>query len=731
MLRMKRALAPVGLLLPLILALARCTAGGPPDAGGPVEAPTRAELLWDEWGVPHIFAEDAAAAFRAFGWAQMKSHGDLLLQLYAQARGESARYLGAAFQASDEVTRAFDLPRIGAEAFAAESASFAPLLEAFVEGANLYASYHEDELDPRLLELLPLVPEDVTRHGVRMMTLFVHAAAPNGCTEGLPGLNLYSQPGSNGWAIAPARTESGEAMLLANPHLQYQGGQTFFEAHMVVGDDLNISGATLVGFPTLAIAFTERVAWTHTINTLDACDTYALVPEGDGYRFDGEPRAFEVVTDTLAVRSASGVVNEVNIELRRSVHGPVFPYQGDLYAVRIAPAALPQPGMFAEWWEMAQASNLTELEAALDQQRLPLFTVLAADHEGAIVTRFGGRVPDKGVGDATFWANPVDGSDAALLWESFHPAAELPRVRDPSSGYVQNANSPPWFATVPGQSAGDFPPWIAPRGPATLREQRSLALLSSDATLTLAELEALKHDTGSEMAERVLDELISAANASTNASAQSAAAVLADWNGRYDSDATGAVLFAFWSIAMTEQAENDLYAADPLAVVLGPPFAWATPWSEDDPLTTPRGLGDPDRAVATLAAVFNELGGAGPGGFADAALGDVARFRRGAADYPANGGPDHEGVFRVTEFAPAGTTYEAASGDTFVAAVEMTTPVRARVLLGYGNASQPGSPHVGDQFELASTSTLRDAWRKREEVMPHLEHLETVPPDSE
>src|SRR5215211_7698999 len=50
-----------------------------------------AEVLWDTWGVPHIYAEDAPGLFYAFGWAQAHNHGDLLLQLYAQARGRGPR----------------------------------------------------------------------------------------------------------------------------------------------------------------------------------------------------------------------------------------------------------------------------------------------------------------------------------------------------------------------------------------------------------------------------------------------------------------------------------------------------------------------------------------------------------------------------------------------------------------------------------------------------------------
>jgi len=43
------------------------------------------------------------------------------------------------------------------------------------------------------------------------------------------------------------------------------------------------------------------------------------------------------------------------------------------------------------------------------------------------------------------------------------------------------------------------------------------------------------------------------------------------------------------------------------------------------------------------------------------------------------------------------------------------------VLLSYGNASNPESPHYGDQLELYSQKALRDARFYREDVEPHVE----------
>lgn len=79
------------------------------------------------------------------------------------------------------------------------------------------------------------------------------------------------------------------------------------------------------------------------------------------------------------------------------------------------------------------------------------------------------------------------------------------------------------------------------------------------------------------------------------------------------------------------------------------------------------------------------------------------------------------GTFRVVWFAPTGDGHHRAQGgDSYVAVVEFSDPVRAMALLAHGNASQPNSPHRTDQIELFARKTLRPVWRIREEIEAHL-----------
>ena len=260
------------------------------------QAPVGTEILWDTWGTPHIFAENAAGLFYAFGWAQAHNHGDLLLQLYAQARGRGAEIYGENFLVWDRLVRSMGLHERGAIWYDEQSPEFRANVDAFAAGINAYAEQHGDRLNDAAKTVLPIDGTDVLGHVARVLSLFLSLSS-----EVLEVQIAGAMAGSNGWAIAPSHTADGHALLLANPHLNWAEEQTFFEAQLQAPGVYDAYGATLLGIPVLAIAFNDHLGWTHTNNTLDAGDLFVLTLDGDGYLFDGEVKPFETRTESIKV----------------------------------------------------------------------------------------------------------------------------------------------------------------------------------------------------------------------------------------------------------------------------------------------------------------------------------------------------------------------------------------------------------------------------------------------
>jgi len=669
-------------------------------AAAPAIVPASNEILWDRWGVPHVYGRDDEGAAYGFGWAQAEAHGDLILRLYGRARGRAAEYWGERYAASDRVVRTMGIPGRAEEWHAAQSPEARRRLDAFVAGFNAYASAHPEKLRADNRAMLPVTATDVLGH-MQHVIHFSFLSQPADVAAGIAPSRR--EAGSNAWAIAPSRSASGNAMLLANPHLPWSGYFLWFEAQ-IAAPGMDAYGAALVGFPFLGIAFNDHLGWTHTVNTLDGADVYELTLAPGGYRWDGGVRAFETRTDTFRVRGADGSFRTEILPIRSSVHGPVLGERdGKAYAYRVA--GLDQPHLYDQYWDMARARNFAEFETAVKRLQMPMFTVMYADREGRVMHLFNGQVPERSGGTFEDWSGVVPGDDPSTLWTGTLPYERLPRVVDPASGWLQNANDPPWTTTFPlALRPDDFPAYVAPRQ-MDFRPQVSARMLMADSSITFEEMIEYKHSTRVETADRFLDDLLAAAAAHGTPAAKSAAEVLARWDRNTDAESRGAVLFKAWVHVMGERAQGR--------------SPYAVPWSESDPLRTPRGLADPAAAAAALDAAA-EMVKEAYGGL-DVAWGDVNRLRLGSVDLPANGADDQLGVFHSLWTEPGEDgRFSAVGGDTYVAAVEFSDPVRARALLPYGNATQAHSPHRGDQLPLFSRKELRPVWRTRAEVEANL-----------
>lgn len=697
---------PVLLAAALLLASAAPVPAQSPRAA---QAGQQSEILWDRWGVPHVFARSDRDLGWGFGWAQAHSHGDRVLTLYGLARGRGAEYWGERYLASDRLMRTVGIPEQGARDLAAQPAELRRYLQAFADGFNAYARAHPERIADSVEAVLPVTAADLLRHSQRVMFSFVSITGNQPPVVGLNGLPPERRPGSNGWAVAPSRAAGGNAMLLQNPHLSWNDDlQIFYEAQLAApGSD--VYGATLIGFPVIVIGFNDRLGWTHTVNTIDALDTYRLTPSGDGYRFDGRVRPFQVSRQTLRVKGADGRLREEELVVRRSVHGPVV-RMDDTSAVALRTTSLEAGGLARQFREMGRARSLAEFEAALRRMQLPMFNVVYADRDGHVLYLFGGRVPRRPSGDFASWQGAVRGDTSATLWSGILGYDELPRIVDPASGFVQNSNSPPWFATLPSPlDPARFPAYLAPRS-LNFREQRGLTMLTADSSITFDELLAMRWSNRMLLADRVLDELVPAARASGLPPAARAAEVLERWDRTADAESRGAVLFAEWVREVSAGGRG-----------------FARRWDPAAPLATPSGLADPAAAAAALARAAGRV--ERKYGALEVPWGQVNRLSR---DLPGNGADgDPFGVFHVVSFAPTegGDTLYSVFGDTYVGAVEFTPQgPRARTLLSYGNATRPGSPHVRDQLPLLARKEMRPVWRTRAEVEANLEERTPIRP---
>ncbi|MGB5962942.1 MAG: acylase [Coleofasciculaceae cyanobacterium] len=688
--RVNQRLSWVLLLLGFIFAV--CLSFYIPESGL-----AQTEILWDSWGVPHIYGKDATGIFQAFGWAQMQSHGDLILRLYGQARGRAAEYFGETYLNSDRYVRTMGIPSRAQVWYEQQSPKMRGFLDAFAAGINNYAKEHPDKINNEVKAVLPVNSIDILAHVQRV----IHFTFVVNQDDLKSGLNNQSTPGSNAWAIAPAHSTSGKAMLLANPHLPWSDSYLWYEAQLTA-PGIDAYGAALVGMPVLAIAFNNNLGWTLTVNTHQGWNKYELKLTDNGYIFDGKVKAFTTETQTIKIKQKDGSFRTESIIIQQSIHGPIIAKNKQQKAIALRVVGLDQPQMLQQFWDMAAATKLSEFEAAIKRLQLPMFNLIYADRNDHILYLFNAQVPIHSQGNWNYWQGSIPGDTSATLWTKTHPYRDLPRVLDPPSGWLQNANDPPWTTAFPQLlNSNNYPLYIAPHS-MSFRAQRSVRMLLEKPKISFEEMIANKFSSRLEIADRILDDLIAAARQNGNEIGLQAANVLSKWDRQAEANSKGAVLFAMWVKSMPSTQ------------------LFATPWQENSPLNTPKGLADTIKAVQVLEAAATTVKLLY--GTLDVPWGQVARLRYGQQDLPVSGGPGLLGIFRVIDLIPSkDAKFQQVAGDSYIAAIEFSNPLKAQVLMTYGNATQPGSPHIGDQLPLYTRNQLRQAWRTRQEIEAHLE----------
>jgi len=372
---------------------------------------------------------------------------------------------------------------------------------------------------------------------------------------------------------------------------------------------------------------------------------------------------------------------------------------------------------FAEQWAlMDRASNLNEFRKALDMQALPMFNICYADREGNVFYMFNGRFPERPRGFK--WDGVVPGDTSASEWNHLIPSAGLPSLLNPACGYVQNCNSAPWYTTVQTKiDRHNYPDELTPNFN-SMRTQLSLEMLEGDKEITLDKVLRYKVNTKMLLADRVKADVIKLARGQTvdGVALDEAASLLDAWDNTTSHEATGAALFVnFWKRYGKE-------ASKPYAV----------PWDEANSVSTPAGIGEVETARTALAAAVKDI--KEKYGTLSVPWGSIYRLRRGNLDVPMAGymaeyRTDFKGgrfgdfgSFRVVRYREEKDgKFAAIGGDSYVLAVEFTSPPTAYSIVAYSQSDDPRSPHHADQSALFAQGKWKRAWFTEDEIAKNLE----------
>ncbi|MGH7448229.1 MAG: penicillin acylase family protein, partial [Longimicrobiales bacterium] len=715
--------APAALLVALsgAMVLAGCATtavppAGPASAGELNALAQRVEIRRTSYGVPHILAEDLRSAAFALAYVQLEDHGSTVIEGMNAARGRSALVAGPSRVDADAgARRRHEHARAMFDSLQQDTRD---VYLGFAAGMNHFIRVHADELPSWVrpdFSAHDVLARDITWPADALMNRFRARLLQDTTNRRLSGAAAHSvrqtryvvteegdeNVGSNAWALAPARTAAGHAILLRNPHLSWTAG--YYEAHVRVPGQLDFYGDFRIGGPFTVIGgFNRELGFATTNNAARSHEFYALPVDPsspDHFLLDGSSIPLQREIVTVAYRDSAGRSGTATREFWSTDLGPVAHRDTrNVYILRSAAAGDFRAG--EQWLDMMQASSLEEWKTAMRIGARTTSNFTYADRAGNILYVW--------MSGAPALPHPEGGDTLAIstasrsgMWTVRMPFDSLPQLLNPPGGYIHNENDSPHYTNLNVIMADSFTyPVEEPR--LRLRSQHALQLLHNERVFTLEDVIAAKHSMRMLLADCVKEDLLAAVRAAAHTGdLADAATLLARWDNTAAADSRGSVLFEVWW-----DRYRQLMRGEALHEV---------EWTESQPMTTPRGLADAHRAVAAFEWAVPET--QRRFGSWNVAWGDVHRVRRGAVDVPVGGCGGALGCFRVLNFTTAEDgTRIVDGGDGWVLAVEFGEQPRAYSVLAYGQSPDPESPYHDDQAALFAASRMKRVLWTEEDI---------------
>jgi acyl-homoserine-lactone acylase len=685
-------------------------------------------IVRDTWGIPHIYGKTDADAVFGMLYAHAEDDFKRIEFNYINAMGRLSEVEGEAELMRDLRMKLFIEPADLQAKYRRSPAWLQNLMTAWADGLNYYLVTHPAVKPALITRFEPWMAlsfsegsiggdiESISVKGLYEMYWPWPKAVPS---QRLSQADSFpAEPrGSNGFAIAPANSASGKALLLINPHTSF-----YFrgEAQVVSEEGLNAYGAATWGQFFIYQGFNEHNGWMHTSGGADVIDEYAeTVIEKDGkmyYQYAGRLEPVKQRKITLSFKIANRIDTR-DVTALYTRHGPIVRRaDGKWISVKL----MNDPVLALEQsWLRTKTANYQQFLKVMDLRTNSSNNTVYADRDGNIAYFHGNFVPQR---DPRFnWTKPVDGSDPATEWKGLHKVADTIHLLNPKNGWLQNTNTWPFAAAgLYSPKRENYPAYMwslgdNPRGP------HALAVLQDKHDFTLDSLIEAAYDSKLTAFDALLPALVKAYADTPVSDPQWGALVeqmetLRGWDGRYAVNSVATSLAIYWAQDLSERFRTDaqnagvplldfiarsttpkqkLFALAAASDKLQRDFgSWKTPWGEINRF---------QRINDDIASNFDDDQPSLPVAFASSAWGSLA-------------------AFGVT--APLATRkIYGTRGNSFVAVVEFGKPLHAKAIMAGGQSGDQASRHFRDQAPLYAKGQFREVLFYREDVVRNSERI--------
>jgi penicillin amidase len=451
-------------------------------------------VYYDNYGIPHIYANNEEDAFRALGYAHAQDRLWQMELLRRIASGRISEVFGEDMIKTDKFFLALGIDEASKKTVAKldGNSPTVKLTKAYLDGINQFIDNGPTPIEYYLMGIDkshfvledvynsigymafsfamahktdPLLSNIQTKLGNEYLTdleidvdvtteliknnnlhqqdsLFTNVS--NAVTNALKDLPIPQLEGSNSWVISPQKTKNGHVIFANDPHIGFAQPSVWYEAH-VVTPTYEKYGYHLAGIPFPLLGHDRNLAYGMTMFENDDIDFYAEEnhpTDSNKYKTPTGWKAYQTITKNIKVKGGEAVAFSYKV----SGHGPLLngianEIPGETPIAMSWIYTQVENKMMDAIYQMSHTNNIKGFEEALALIHAPGLNIMYGDAKGNIAWWATGklyRLPTEA--HSKFVLNGSSGKLERIRYLDF---TENPQAVNPPWGYTYSANNQP------------------------------------------------------------------------------------------------------------------------------------------------------------------------------------------------------------------------------------------------------------------------------------------------
>jgi penicillin G amidase len=576
-------------------------------------------VYFDEYGIPHIYAENQKDAMTTLGYVHAQ---DRLWQMELMRRiapGRLSEIFGNPTLKTDKFFAGLGIDENSKQAVAnldPNSQTYI-LANAYLDGINQYIENGTTPVELRLLDIEqekftlkdvynifgfmtfsfamaqktdPLLTDIRDRYGMEYLQDFgingefgtkqlksfkgnniEYAEIANAVSALLDTSPVPAFIGSNSWVIGGAKTKNGKVILANDPHIMNSQPGTWYEAHIVC-PDYEMYGYYIAGTPFPLLGHNHNYAYGLTMFENDDVDFFQEEDNpNDKHQYktvDGF-KNYTYKQKIIKVHDSA----DVKLNVKTSQHGPIvnglldglksdksvamsWIYTQQKPESKAKGAKLNQ--ILDAVYELSHAKNLESFHKNIELIKAPGLNIMYGDAKGNVAWITSGKLykVDKSV-NTNFILNGANGIDDKKEWLPF---AKNPAAINPPSNYVYSSNNQP--EAIDGYL---YPGYYLPKD----RAIRIDGLLAPKNDWTKEDVGKMITDNTSATAETIVANMTKPLNASNfSENEKKALTVLKDWKATHNLEDIAPSIYNKWIYFYLKDTFEDEFGIENFKLLL-------------------------------------------------------------------------------------------------------------------------------------------------------------------